>query len=221
MEGVCALTFDCYGTLIDWEAGVRAFAAGLLARRSAHTTPDEFLARWEPIQFDLLVPYRPYREVLARSVDATLRALGLPVDPGDGPALTRALRTWRPFEDTVPALERLGARYRLCIVSNVDRDLLAGTLEHLGRGRFAALVTAEDARAYKPDPAPLRLALERLGLTAREVLHCAFGWKYDLAPARALGIRTALVRRGGLVPRGVPPADLEVAVAALADRLAP
>jgi 2-haloalkanoic acid dehalogenase type II len=219
VEGIRALTFDCYGTLVDWEAGIRSFAADLLARKGAATSAEEFLERWEPIQFDLLTPYRAYREVLARSVDATLRRLGLPVDEDDGPSLARALPGWQPFHDTVPALTRLSRRYRLCIVSNIDLDLLHGTLAHLPL-RFAALCTAEEARAYKPDPAPLRLALRRLELGPGDVLHCAFGWKYDLAPARSLGMRTALVRRGPLPATGVPPADLDLPnLAALADRL--
>ena len=93
------------------------------------------------------------------------------------------------------------------------------TVGHLS-APFTSLVTAEDARAYKPSPAPFELALERLGLPAAQILHAAFGWRYDLAPARAAGMRTAFVNRsGGAPPEGEAP-DLEVAsLTALADAL--
>jgi 2-haloacid dehalogenase len=226
-----AITFDCYGTLIDWEAGLRAFAAPRLARAKGAApdsershprpvvTPEEWVVRWEQIQFQMLRPWRPYREILARSYDATMRSFGLESFIDDGLALSRALATWPPFPDTTRALRRLARRFRLAIVSNIDRDLLAATVGLL-QAPFSSLVTAEDARAYKPDPAPLRLALERLGLPAASVLHAAFGWKYDLAPARELGMRTAFVNRGGGPRPEGPPPDLEVpSVAALANAL--
>src|SRR6185503_1423635 len=126
---------------------------------------------------------------------------------------------WKPFADTTPALRRLARRYRLAIVSNIDNDLLAATMGQL-QAPLSSLVTAEEARAYKPDPAPLKLAIARLGLRPDEILHAAFGWRYDLAPARALGLHTAFVNRaGGPRPEGDAP-DLEVgSLDALADAL--
>jgi 2-haloalkanoic acid dehalogenase type II len=224
-----AITFDCYGTLIDWEAGIRAYVAPILGRAAPsrreqdearpHVTPEEWVERWERIQFAMLKPWRPYREILARSYDATMQHFGLEAFVDDGPGLARSLQEWRPFPDTTRALRRLARRYRIAIVSNIDRDLLAATVGHL-QAPFSSLVTAEDARAYKPDPKPLALALERLSLQPHEVLHAGFGWRYDLAPARALGMRTAFINRsGGPSPEGQPP-DVEVpSVEALADRL--
>jgi 2-haloacid dehalogenase len=224
-----AVTFDCYGTLIDWEAGIRAYVAPILQRKmpSRHeqpdlrprVTPDEWLARWEPIQFDLLRPYKRYREILALSFAETMRAFGLEAFVDEGHGLWRAVPTWTPFPDTSQALRRLGRRFSVGIVSNIDDDLLAGTLAQLG-APVSLLVTAEQARAYKPDPAPLRLALERLGLAPDEVLHAGFGWRYDLAPARSLGMRTCFVNRDGKPRPGGPEPDVEVpSVAALADLL--
>jgi 2-haloalkanoic acid dehalogenase type II len=228
-ERIQAITFDCYGTLIDWEAGIRDYVAPLLVRKmpSRHEQPDArpqvdaetWLARWEPIQFQMLSPWRPYREILARSFEATMRSFGLEAFVDEAARLAASLETWRPFPDTVPALRRLAKRYRLGIVSNIDRDLLAGTLAHL-QAPFSALVTAEDARAYKPDPAPLALAVERLGVPASCILHAGFGWRYDLAPARALGMQTCFVNRsGGPIPDGDPPSLVVASVAALADTL--
>lgn len=213
-----AISFDCYGTLIDWEAGLREYVAPILARSSQPgITPEAWVARWERIQFQMLTPYRPYREILQRSYDATMQYFGLEAFVDAGAGLARAVGTWRPFADTTPALRRLARRYRLAIVSNIDRDLLADTVAQL-RAPLSCLVTAEDARAYKPDPRPLALAVERLGLPPGAILHAGFGWKYDLAPARALGLRTCFVNRGGVSVD--EPRDLEVpSLAALADAL--
>jgi 2-haloacid dehalogenase len=224
-----AITFDCYGTLIDWEAGIRAFVAPLLARampsrreqeeQRPAVTPEAWLERWERIQFQMLRPWRPYREILARSFDATMQYFGLESFVDDGPGLARSLQDWRPFPDSVRALKRLARRYRVALVSNIDHALLAATLGHL-QAPFSALITAEDARAYKPDLAPFRLAIERLGVAPGEILHAGFGWRYDLAPAQTLGMRTAFINRSGTEkPEGTPP-DLEVpTVEALADAL--
>jgi 2-haloacid dehalogenase len=220
-DSIRALTFDCYGTLIDWEAGIRDYVAPRLERAAqGRVTLEEWMARWEPIQFQLLTPYRPYREILAESFERTMRAFELEVFADGGGGLVRSLAEWRPFPDTVAALRKLARRHKLAIVSNIDRDLLAQTLGHLV-APFAALVTAEEAGAYKPDPAPLRLALDRLGLPPQAILHAGFGWKYDLAPARACGMRTCWVNRGGgAMPDGEPPDLVVGSLAELAERLA-
>jgi 2-haloalkanoic acid dehalogenase type II len=221
LREIRAVTFDCYGTLVDWEAGIAAYVAPHLqraARAGKTVTPAEWLAAWEPIQFALLTPWRPYHEVLVESFERTMRALELECFADGGPGLARGVGDWPPFPDTVPALRRIARRRSVAIVSNIDQAMLAETLGRLA-APFSALVTAEEAGAYKPDPAPLRLALERLRLPPSSVLHAAFGWKYDLDPARALGMRTCFVNRGGIDPRGLS-FDLEVAdLADLARRL--
>jgi 2-haloacid dehalogenase len=205
---IAAVTFDCYGTLIDWEAGVRDYVAPILARSSqSDVTPDKWVERWERIQFQMLTPYRPYREILQRSYDATMQYFGMEAFVDAGAGLARSIAEWQPFADTRRALRRLAKRYRLAIVSNIDNDLLADSVGQL-QAPFSCLVTAEDARAYKPDPRPLELAIARLAVEPGAILHAAFGWKYDLAPARALGMRTCFVNRGGV--HVDEPRDVEV-----------
>lgn len=213
-----ALTFDCYGTLIDWDAGVRDYVAPILARSSQRdVTPEQWVERWERIQFQMLRPYRPYREILSRSYDATMQYFGMEAFVDAGAGLARSIAEWRPFADSRRALKRLARRYRLAIVSNIDNDLLSDSVGQL-QAPFSCLVTAEDARAYKPDPKPLELASARLSIAPGKILHAAFGWKYDLAPARAVGMHTCFVNRGGV--RVDEPRDLEVAsLDALADAL--
>jgi 2-haloacid dehalogenase len=214
-RAIRAITFDCYGTLVDWEAGIRAYVAPHLARATPAgaarpvVTPEEWVERWEKIQFQMLKPWRPYREILARSYDATMQHFGLEAFVDDGPGLARSVAEWLPFPDTTRALRRLARRYRLAIISNIDRDLLAASVGHL-QAPFSSLVTAEDARAYKPDRRPFDLAIERLAIAPGEILHAAFGWRYDLAPARTVGMHSAFVNRAGTPRPGGDEPDFEV-----------
>jgi 2-haloacid dehalogenase len=205
---IAAITFDCYGTLIDWETGLRDYVRPILAQtKQADVSAEAWVERWERIQFQMLTPYRSYREILARSYDATMQHFGLEAFVDAGAGLARSVAGWQPFPDATAALRRLARRRRLCIVSNIDHDLLADSVGRL-QAPFSCLVTAEDARAYKPSPRPFELAIERLGLAPSQILHAAFGWKYDLAPARALGMRTCFVNRGSVTVD--EPRDLEV-----------
>jgi 2-haloacid dehalogenase len=218
-SAIAAITFDCYGTLIDWEAGLRDYVRPILAQtKQADVTPEAWMERWERIQFQMLTPYRSYREILTRSYDATMQHFGIEAFVDAGAGLARSVASWQPFPDSTAALRRLAKRRRLGIVSNIDQDLLADSVGRL-QAPFSCLVTAEDVRAYKPDPRPFELAIERLGLPPTQILHAAFGWKYDLAPARALGMKTCFVNRGQVTVD--EPRDVEVpSLAALADLLA-
>ncbi len=219
-SSIRAVTFDCYGTLIDWEKGIRAYVEPHLTRAAGgRISLDQWIARWELIQFDLLSPYRPYREILAESFDRTMRAFELEVFADGGPGLVTSLAEWPPFPDTVKALRRIARNRRIALITNMDNALLAQTLGLL-LAPFSALITAEDAQAYKPSPAPFRLALARLGIEPSQILHAGFGWKYDIGPARDAGMHTCFINRsGGPRPAGQPP-DLEVpSLAALADAL--
>jgi 2-haloacid dehalogenase len=216
-----AVTFDCYGTLVDWEAGIRAYAAELLEQKGATDTctPEEFVRRWEEHQFALLTPYRGYRDLAARAVERVLRDLKLPVGDEDGPGLADRIASWKPFPDTRDALKRIGAVAKVGIISNMDNVVLFETITRLG-SPVHFRTSAEDARAYKPDVKPFQLALSRLGIPAADVLHAAFGWKYDLAPARTVGMRTAFVDRAGAGKPDGFEADIEVSsLAELADRV--
>jgi 2-haloacid dehalogenase len=195
----CA-TFDCYGTLVDWEGGLGAFLYDLLLRRRhPELRPGrELRERWEAIQFELVSgDYRPYREVLAESLRRWMDERGLEWDEAEGRALVRSMRCWQPFPDTRPALERArAAGLRLVIVSNTDRDIVDHTLRHL-EVPFDGLVTAEDVRAYKPADPHFERALELVGEPPERILHVAFGFKYDIGPAARHGMRTAWVNRHG------------------------
>jgi 2-haloalkanoic acid dehalogenase type II len=146
--------------------------------------------------------YRPYKQVLTESLEAFMAERGLPYDSMEGEALIRSMRSWQPFPDTRPALLRAReAGVRLVIISNTDHDIIEHTLRQLDVP-FDGVVTAEDAQAYKPSEKVFRTALERIGEPPERILHVAFGFKYDLPPAAALGMRTAWVNRHAEPPPG-------------------
>jgi 2-haloacid dehalogenase len=190
-------TFDCYGTLIDWEGGAASFLYSLARRFDPDPPPGRVLReRWEEIQFGLLQQdYAPYREILASSLRAWAGERGFE-PPDDAPeAFALAMESWQPFPDTVPALRAAKqSGLRLWIISNTDRAILDHSLRHL-EVEFDGATVAEDVRAYKPSDPPFRQALRDIGVSPEEILHVAFGFKYDLAPAQRHGMRTAWVNR--------------------------
>ena len=192
------LSFDCYGTLVDWETGLRKVFAEILARKREHNTnisPEQFRERWEGLQFRLIQgPFQPYRNILKQSLAQTLASSDLPYDPMDGDALVADVPTWRPFPEVPAALKRMRRGCRLAIISNTDNDIIGRTVERIGVP-FNSITTAMDAGAYKPSLRPFRLALERLGVEPVDVLHIAFGFDYDIAPAKQLGCRTLWLNR--------------------------
>jgi 2-haloalkanoic acid dehalogenase type II len=211
-KSLVACTFDCYGTLIDWEGGVGAFLYDFALRsREADPPPGRALReRWEAIQFEVIQgDYRPYRDVLAESLRLLAAERGWPYDEEDGKALARSMRSWQPFPDTGPALRHAHeAGLRLVIVSNTDDDILQHSLKHI-EAPIDAVVTAQDVRSYKPGLAHFATALEVVGEPAERILHVAFGFKYDIGPAQELGFRTAWVnRRADPLPGPAVP-DLE------------
>lgn len=216
LQGVEVITFDCYGTLIDWEAGAKGTFRLLLATKDTRADEDAFFEAWEWAQRVRIERYAPYRQIAAEAFNQVVREQELPLGPEDARSFADSIGTWKPFPDTVAALQTLKQHLGLGIISNIDDDILASTLPLLGV-EFDLLMTAQQAQAYKPAPEPFRRALERLALPADRVAHAAFGFEYDITTATELGFRTVLVRRRrtDFPPSPVP--DLEVAdLAALA-----
>ncbi|HKD99755.1 MAG TPA: haloacid dehalogenase type II [Planctomycetota bacterium] len=215
---VRALTFDCYGTLVDWETGiVRDLRRGLAPPREVEA--EEWLRLYAEAEAEIESGgFRKYRDVLREAQARVAAKVGARVVDRD--ALPNGLGSWPPFPDTLAALERLGKRFRLCITSNVDRDLFAATERALGV-RFDEVVTADQVRAYKPDPALVREALSRLGLGPDDVVHVAQSLYHDIGMAQGLGLRAVWVdRRGGRpggATRGVDAAAPDLRVGSLAE----
>lgn len=191
-----ALTFDCYGTLIDWESGLLGALRPILHSHGQKLSDSQILDIYSELEPKEQNPYRRYRGVLANVVRGFGEQLGFQASETEAESLPESLKDWLPFPDTRAALEKLKTKYKLAIISNTDDDLFAATSRHLGI-RFDEVVTAEQAQAYKPSPAPFLLALQRLGLAREQVLHVGQSIYHDVLPAKALGMATVLVHRRG------------------------
>ena len=204
------VTFDCYGTLIDWDGGTATFLAELALSRGDANAPNgrALRDRWEAIQFDLIQgAYQTYDVVLSQSLRLWAEERGYGWDDTWGVALGRAMRSWQPFPDTRPALTRVrDAGIKLAIISNTDDAIIAHTLRHL-EVPFDTVITAESCGAYKPDPDVFAQAQSRLGVAPDRILHVAFGFKYDIGPAQAAGWRTAWVNRNAEPKPGMATPD--------------
>ena len=220
------LTFDCYGTLIDWEAGILAALRPLLETHGVRPADEDILGLFGAIESDVQAgAFLPYAEVLRRVLERMAGRLGVALRGGERDALVESIGRWPPFPDTADALAALQGRYRLGVLSNVDDDLFARTAPHLGV-EMDHVITALQVRSYKPAPAHWQRMLERTGATKDRVLHVAQSLFHDIAPARALGFGTVWVNRragragsGATPPSAVRP-DLEVPDLATLARLA-
>ena len=199
------VTFDCYGTLIDWESGIsEAFIAAAWSDGFTFARDEVLRAYAEAERAVESERYVPYREVLTQSAVRAARSLGWNLDAAHARFLPDSLPKWRPFADTNPALEQLrAAGVRLGILSNVDRDLLLATRQHF-TVEFDLIVTAEDVRAYKPTFSHFLAARKWIG--DQRWLHAAQSNIHDIVPANAMQIPTAWVNRKGQQPLegGVP-----------------
>jgi 2-haloacid dehalogenase len=189
------LTFDCYGTLIDWESGIFSALRPLLTAHGKSISDVELLALYGELEANAESgPYRSYREVL----ESVARGFGerLNFSPNDQQvrALADSIPDWQPWPDTVAALTQLGKRYKLAIISNIDDDLFATSRAKLGVA-FDHVITAQQARCYKPGRAIFRLALERIALDLNRILHVGQSIYHDVLPARSFGLATVWVNR--------------------------
>jgi 2-haloacid dehalogenase/putative hydrolase of the HAD superfamily len=203
------ITFDCYGTLIDWEGGlVRAFQSEA-ARAGVSLNASEIIAAYMVEELEVEAEgYRSYREVLSETARRVAARLRFQIEPERAGFLAASLPNWRPFPDTNAALERLARRCQLGILSNIDDDLLAGTQRHF-TVTFDLVVTAAHVKSYKPRPAHFREALART--SGKRLLHAAQSYFHDVMPACRLGIPVVWVnRKSELAREGGPEPTYEV-----------
>ncbi len=174
------ISFDCYGTLIEWEAGILPVLRGVLARHSKGLSDAAILELYGEFEAEAESgTYQKYREVLQSVVRAFGRRLGFDPTTSEITSLAESVPLWPPFSDTVEALRRLKTRYRLAIISNIDDDLFARTREHLGV-EFDEVITAEQAGSYKPSLRNFELALRRLAIPREQLLHVGQSIYHDV-----------------------------------------
>jgi 2-haloalkanoic acid dehalogenase type II len=213
------LTFDCYGTLIDWEAGLYDALQPLLRAVNTPLAREEALAQFaqhEAAQ-QAATPAMLYPELLAEVHRRLARQWGVTLTPADHVAFGTSVPRWPAFADTPAALQYLKRHYKLVILSNVDRESFAGSNVKLGVG-FDAICTAQDIGSYKPDPRNFRYLIDtlaKLGFGRQQILHTAQSLYHDHAPAKALGLACAWIDRrherqgwgATLPPAGTPDYD--------------
>ncbi|HEV8403654.1 MAG TPA: haloacid dehalogenase type II [Candidatus Limnocylindrales bacterium] len=200
-----ALTFDCYGTLIDWETGIVAALRRVLGDAGTGSDDDELLGAFAASEAPAEAgPYRRYRDILALAAHEVSARFGVEPDVAAVTTFADSVGDWPAFPDSAAALARLHQRFRLGVITNCDDDLFARSATRLGT-TFDWVVTAQQAGRYKPDERPFEIAFERIGLPRERILHVAQSLFHDHVTARRLGLSTVWIDRRAGRPGGATP----------------
>jgi 2-haloacid dehalogenase len=194
-----ALSFDCYGTLIDWEAGLSAVLDPWARARGLDQTSEQLLTEYSVAEeaAETGHPAEVYPDILARSMRLLGDRLGAEVTGEQAARLARSVPDWPAFGDSRDALLALGKRFKLIILSNVDRASFAASNARLGV-EFASVITAQDVGSYKPSPRnfdALTAEAARLGIGPGKLLHVAQSLFHDHVPAKRAGLPTVWINR--------------------------
>jgi 2-haloacid dehalogenase len=201
LERPAYVTFDCYGTLVDFDLGPITLAR--FGPRLAEQDHDAFLHAFEEIRFqEVLEPYRPYRDVLKQSLSRTMRQFGLDYQEADGTVIVAAVPTFGPFPEVPLVLDRIRRHCRIVIITNSDDDLIAENVRRIGVP-FDRVITSEQAGTYKPSLAMFLDLLDTLSGDPSDILHVAQGFRYDIIPTHDLGWRQVWINRRQLPGDGV------------------
>jgi 2-haloacid dehalogenase len=223
-----ALTFDCYGTLIDWESGIFSALRPILAAHGKTMADSDLLEMYGELEAQAEQgEFRPYEDVLKSVVSGFGERLGFSPTASEKRSLPESLANWLPFPDSVAALRKLRTRYQLAVISNVDDDLFTTSARRL-EVVFDQVITAQQAHCYKPGLDVFKMALSRIGAAPERVIHVGQSIYHDVIPAQSLGMSTIWVNRSsprqnaGAVKIAVGKADLEISnLASLASMAVP
>jgi 2-haloacid dehalogenase len=195
------ISFDCYGTLIDWEAGILPVLRSVLVNHGQCLPDSSILELYGEFEAEAESgPYQSYREVLQSVVRSFAMRLHFEATSAEIHSLHESVHAWPAFPDTVAALRELHKRLKLVVISNIDDDLFAETRKHLGEIEFDGVITAQQAGSYKPSVNNFQIALHTLALSPDRLLHAAQSVYHDVVPARSLGISTVWVNRRSARP---------------------
>ncbi|MDJ0270025.1 MAG: haloacid dehalogenase type II [Aigarchaeota archaeon] len=202
---ITALSFDCYGTLIDWEKGMRDAFQRVISRRSLTVDVEQMIRRYIEIELEVEgETYRKYKDVLRISTRRLLEEMDMEPSADDENVLVETLPRWPPFPETRETLKSLREKgLKLIILSNVDDDLIKGSVELIGV-EFDDIITAEQTRSYKPAYGHWLRMLEAHKLEKEQVIHVSASYVHDIIPASRLGFRTVWINRKNETPRGRP-----------------
>jgi 2-haloacid dehalogenase len=192
--GFDVLTFDCYGTLIDWESGIAGAVRLQFGDAVAEVSDEQIVAAFAAVEHEAEVPYTSYREVLALSLRGIGERLGVAVSDAQASGFGSSVGQWPAFPDSSEALRRLQERFKLAVITNCDDDLFGQSERRLGVS-FDYVITAQQAGSYKPNHANFELAFERIEEPRERILHVAQSLFHDHVPAKALGMTTVWIDR--------------------------
>ncbi|HSC72013.1 MAG TPA: haloacid dehalogenase type II [Candidatus Methylomirabilis sp.] len=210
------LTFDCYGTLIDWETGILDALRPIFAAQHVDLIPDKALERYGEIEAEAeRGEYRNYKTILRSVLEGLGARFGFTPTAEELQQFSTSVKDWPAFPDSPQALQALHRKYRLAIISNIDDDLFAFSARRL-QTTFDWIITAQQAKSYKPSLNNFQLAFERIGVPQQRILHVAQSLFHDIAPANVLGLSSVWVNRrhdkqgSGATPSAQARPDLEV-----------
>lgn len=223
LKNFSVLTFDCYGTMVNWESGIFSALRPVLAAHQKKISDVALLETYSELELAAeQQDYLNYWDVLESVVRGFGNRLGFTPTEAEVRSLPESIKTWQPFPDTVAALQKLKSQYRLAVISNIDDDLFALTAPKL-EVSFDHVITAQQARCYKPCGKIFRMAQERMDVSPGQWLHVGQSVYHDVIPAKSLGITTVWVNRpspragAGATKAATEKPDLEVSsLAALA-----
>ncbi|WP_314915836.1 haloacid dehalogenase type II [Pseudomonas helleri] len=193
------LTFDCYGTLIQWDEGVRAALTQILQKYNRSDIDIKDIVAWHDErehELEQSVPFMKFRKIVAQSLIDAMARFGVTTDQSDFETLIGRISAMPPFPEVVGALTELKKMgFKLCIVSNTEDSVIAGNIAQLG-GTIDRVITAEQAEAYKPSPRLFNHAYSQLGIDKDDVVHICASPLLDLTAARDIGFRCVWIDRG-------------------------
>jgi len=210
------LTFDCYGTLIDWESGIWEALNTSLTNHHIAITRDKALELFGELESEAeRGEYHEYKTVLRIVLEGFGSRMGFAPTQIELRRFSESVKDWPPFPDSARALQALKKEYKLAIISNIDDDLFAFSAQRL-QTQFDWIITAQQAKSYKPSLNNFHLALERIGVPKPKILHVAQSLFHDIVPAKALSLSTVWINRRhnqggfGATPPAQAQPDLEV-----------
>lgn len=211
------LSFDCYGTLIDWESGILQAVRPVLQAHNIQQTDAQILDLYAQLESEAEGgAFKDYKTILRLVIKGIGEETGFTPTESELNCLIRAIPSWHPFPDTVKALQELKKHFKLAILSNIDDDLIARSLKQL-QVHFDWVITAQQLRSYKPADRNFRELIRRIGLPKSQILHVAQSIYHDIVPAKRVGLATVWVNRRkqmqgfGATPPAYAEPDLEVA----------
>lgn len=203
------LTFDYYGTLIDWERGMKNALDGLVKKHNLDLDIKSLTERYVEVELEIEQKgYRKYKEILTLGVRRIFEEKDIKLDSQEAGIFADTIRKWPPFEETSEVLKILKKEFKLAILSNIDDDLIQHSIRLIGV-EFDGVITAEQVRSYKPSHGHWIRMMEVFQIPKKNVLHVAASYVHDIIPAKELGFKTAWINRKDEKLEGIIKPDYE------------